>query len=291
MRRRGVTTVFTGSYDFHSCVIAHWSLLVMARLDQDEDLEKSLLARLDSATLESEGKNLAGLPDTWLIFPYDHGWFLMMLSELAKREGPHRPVVARLRRQIEDRILSFLEKTPLPDAVPGRRSRKAKFIGYYRSWLMGYLLVQMSKPIGEKSEARLKQLRVTKIKPNRGAITKHESSISFDFLWLPAILALIDRTTLEADAGKPAPYQAGTMPALPHVVPFGRVHILGQELSRIWPLAHDAGRGDEAALRRYAERVHEYIEHREIFAGSYKGIAHWIPQFLWIGMWLYLETP
>ena len=291
LRRQRMTSVFDGSYDFHSCVIAHWSLLVMARLDKDEPLEQLLLDKLDAKTLSHEAENLASLPKNWSFFPYDQGWFLMMLGELARREGPHRPVVSQLRRDIEDRILTFLEAIPLPDWAPRRLRGKKTFSGFYRSWLFGYLLLQMSKPIGEKTRNRLRKLRKTKIEPNRTAITNHQTDLSFDFLWLPAILALIDRTSLDADGEKPAPYRTGTLKPLPHKVPFRRVHILGRELTRIWPLALDGGRGDEKAMRAYAERVHAFVEHREIFSGNFRAIAHWIPQFLWIGMWLSLGAP
>ena len=39
-------SLFDGSYDWHSCVIAHWCLLIAARTEADKELETWLMKRL-----------------------------------------------------------------------------------------------------------------------------------------------------------------------------------------------------------------------------------------------------
>ena len=143
-------SLFDGSYDWHSCVIAHWCLLITARTETDEELESWLMERLDTESLRREvelieQRKLKYSPT----FPYDEAWFLMLLSERAKHPNPPA-LIGEWRAQFEERLLSALEARPFPER--GERG----FSGAYDSWLNSYLLLLWSEPTSEGVRARLR---------------------------------------------------------------------------------------------------------------------------------------
>ena len=182
-------SLFTGSYDWHSCLIAHWCLLVHARTTGDEELSGWLTARLTEEGLANEvALFLARDPARQRTAPYDEAWFLMFLSEL--EEHPSSPAaISGWRKKIESHLLRRLEEIPFPER--GERG----YMGDYNSWLMALLLVTWSEPTDEDAKRRLHALYETKLVPRRDELAAQTSARGDDFLWLPAVLALVERST------------------------------------------------------------------------------------------------
>ena len=269
-------SLFDGSYDWHSCVIAHWCLLVAARTGANEELESWLANRLKLEDLRGEielikQRDLKRAPT----FPYDEAWLLMMLVELMKRsDAPSE--LSQWRALIEDRLLSWLEERPFPEA--GERG----FIGSYGSWLNTYLLMRWSEPERADTLKRLQSLETEKLLPQKTRLSQLEAGSGYDFLWLPALNALAERSR-----GEPlSDYDPGAPRALPERVIVATVHPLGVAISRAWPDAYDAGLGDAHARARYNEHLAHFIARRDLWAGDFDACSHWLPQYLWIGLWL-----
>ena len=269
-------SLFTGSYDWHSCLIAHWCLLVHARTTGDEELSGWLTARLTEEGLANEvALFLARDPARQRTAPYDEAWFLMFLSEL--EEHPSSPAaISGWRKKIESHLLRRLEESPFPER--GERGYR----GDYNSWLMALLLVTWSEPTDEDAKRRLHALYETKLVPRRDELAAQTSARGYDFLWLPAVLALVERST----SGEAPAYDPGSPQPLPDTVTVPTVHPLGVVISRTWPDAFDAGRGSAEAKARYQEHLTHFLAREDLWAGDFDACSHWLPQYLWIGLWL-----
>lgn len=273
---KGKQSLFQGSYDWHSCVIAHWALLSHARVTGDEELAGRVLARLKPKGLGEEMKLLKEQADTPRItFPYDEAWFVMLLAEVDR----HRPLndnLIRARMGVERRILKHLEDTPFPEGIAG-----AEFCGFYRSWLLALFLMEEAGPVVTNGDELLAELAREKLEPARAAIQAEPEGHPWDFLWVPAILALRDRVQ---DAERESPYTP-VEPQLPEGVTIQTVHVLGAFCSRLWPDAIDGSRGNEEAWARFQQGTRHLIEREDLWAEDFATSSHWMPQYLWMGYW------
>ena len=286
---------FAGSYDWHSSVIAHWALLIHARVAKDDELEAWLLERLTLDALNGHARIMerrggvdgGALKRTLIAFPYDEGWFHLMLAELSKR--PSLEGIVALRQQSENRLLDTLEKSPFPENVsytPGKDSEDV-FCGFYKSSLFLYLQLRWAGSSSKGNAERLAAWRKTQLDPNRSTIAAIEEVSDYDFLWLPAILALANQVDERKDS------EAYVAPSFeqgwPERVTLMNVHILGKELTRVWPFAASATL-DEAD-GTYVKRLSSFLEREDLWAENFLCCSHWIPQFLFIGEWLRKGRP
>lgn len=287
---------FDGSYDWHSAVIAHWALLVHARTAADEGLEAWLMDRLDldalahHATLLDRRARAAASPGdadrnllvARMTFPYDEGWFLMMLAERAKRSDGGE--FQRIREAVEGRLLDALEKRPFPENLGlGRAEREAgqeRYCGFYGSSLFLYLQLRWAGPITAQGGSRLDQWREETLAPQGARINAVEEPHGYDFLWPPALLALADEIHPQPALSR---YEPADFEGWPDSVRVATVHVLGMELSRVWPMTVDP--------RDYAERVDSLLARDELWREDFAACSHWIPQFLFIGEWLRRGRP
>lgn len=287
---------FDGSYDWHSCVIAHWALMVRARTTEDAELEDWVLGRLSVDALEHHGELMARraaaaadrengdrrLRRARLTFPYDEGWFLVLLAERAKREDA--AAIAPIRRAVESRLLDALENRPFPENIGLSRKMRAegveRYCGFYGSSLILYLQLRWAGTITDGGAARLDAWRDEVLEPRRGAIEAVPKAHGYDFLWPPALLALAD----DAD-GRTADssYAPPAFSDWPESVKVATVHVLGMEMSRVWPVA-----GQEGV---YSTRVDSLLAREELWARDFDACSHWVPQFLFIGEWLRRGRP
>ena len=275
-------SLFDGSYDWHSCVIAHFALSVEARVSGDEGLEEWLDGRLTLTALMAEAELLAGRSarQTWAA-PYDEAWFLLLLAERERRSSDSG--LREAREALEERLIDHLESAPFPDARSG-----AGFSGSYSSWLFTYLLVGLSDPVGARSTERLANVGRDKLEPSMEQLRRLDSAHPFDFLWLPAILALIERT------GSSLPslsYDPGPAVPLPDSVKVATVHPLGVVLSRLWPTAWDAGQGQEEARTLVERELGSFLAREDLWAEDFSACSHWLPQYLWLVGWFGAGCP
>lgn len=278
----GRATPFDGSYDWHSSVIAHWALLVHARTHADEELDAWLLQRLTTDVVTEELASVeARNRRRRVTYPYDEGWLLMLLAELARRESVDPEPLETMRSALEARLLETLESARFPENF-GAPKGTSRYCGFYRSTLFLYLLLRWSDPVRADKLARLDAWRDEVLEPKRKEIEAIHGSHGYDFLSIPALLALVDR--LE---GELAPsYSPPEFTGWPDSVVIATVHVLGLELSRVWPCAVDAGRGAAEAEVTYRRRVDSLLAREELWAEDFPACAHWIPQYLFIGEWL-----
>ena len=69
------------------------------------------------------------------------------------------------------------------------------------------------------------------------------------------------------------------------------VHVVGVEVSRLWSWAAAAARGDTGARRQFNTRMKEILARTDLWADDFRVVSHWVPQFLWIGVWLAQGRP
>ena len=212
--------------------------------------------------------------------PYDEAWFLRLLAERARHPAPP-DALDGWRAEIEGRLLDWLEASPFPEEV------ERGFTGAYGSWLFAYLQLLWSRPARPDATERLRAIAAGHLAPQRDRLAALAEAEGTDFLWLPAVLALIERTR----SGESAFYDPGLPQDLPDSVVVATVHPLGVAISRSWPDAWDAGRGDGRARARYEEHLTHFLAREDLWAGDFDSSAHWLPQYLWIGLWLADGSP
>lgn len=278
---------FDGSWDWHSSVIAHWALLNHARRSGDADLGAWVLARVPDDVLASQYAFLRERdPKHRMLFPYDEGWLCMLLSELARHRDETEAMRA-VRVELEGRLLDHLESRAFPENLGlGEEQREAgrvRFCGFYRSSLFLYLQLSWSNPVREEAASRLATWRRETLEPQREAIGAISAGSGYDFLWVPALLALVDRLDAEPDE----PYTQPEFEAWPESLTIREVHMLGRELCAVWPLA--TGSAEEHAL--YRARVGSLLMREEFWAEDFMVCSHWIPQYLYLGEWLRAGRP
>jgi len=300
----GARSAFCGSYDWHSNLFAHWALLTHARTSGDSALGAEILARIPAAALEQERRIVRELDtDRLLTYPYDQTWLLVLLAELERHtelgSDPERPALTReFRRELEHRLLSWLEQSPFPEnehraaSDPGAGGRSApehEFFGFYRSWLFTWLQLHSCGTVTEGGAGRLLALRTARITPLRPRIAAQLEPHPFDFLWLPSLLVLIDGEA--GGDGEPLPFDAGETRALPHAVDLRSVHVMGVEVSRLWGWAALAAGGDDEAAAAYDARLAEILGREDLWAEDFTVVTHWVPQFLYYAHWVRRGRP
>ena len=290
-RRAKQASLFDGSYDWHSCVIAHWALLRIARDDDDEELERFLLDRLSPEGLAHERELLKaptvdrrGSRMRAFFYPYSDGWLAMLLAEIERRPERATEELRAFRLEVEARLVEWLEQEPFPEPARRGAEGEVRFNGFYRSWLFGFWLLEQSEPVTANIDATLARLREERIDPHRDAIAAQIDPHRFDFLFVPALLALVDRTRPDRDAIEAFPHVAsGEWPDDPKL---SEVHVIGLELSKLWPHALDAADGDATAAVALNRGLESLLAHEDLWAGEFRRFAHWVPQFVWITIWL-----
>ena len=250
----GSGLIFTGNYDWHSSVHAHWALLSMARLTSDEPLQQLILARLSPENLAAEHQFLA--EDNEFELPYGRAWLALLLREL--EQHPHAyAALPQLRALIENQVVSWLERTPL------------ELCGSHQSWLFAFLLLQGCAP-SAPIQARLDDLK-SRIDAARPGIARARHS-DYDFLYLPAVLRVIDATQV-SDSTK---YRHSTRPRW-RALDASNCHTAGANVSRLWPRAFEG---------KFSRALEPIWKKREQWADDFYLVSHWVPQFIWLGLML-----
>jgi hypothetical protein len=279
-----VTGVFDGNYDWHSAVHGHWALLSMARVTRHRTLEADVMARLTDTALRRERSRLAA--DPAFEMPYGRAWLLLLLSELARRPGAPA-VIADLRQDTERALLAWLRSTPYPEG--STKPGSLGFSAVHNSWPFAYLLMVLSRPRSDATRQALRTLRRTTLEPQRARLPAvvHGSG---DFLYLPAVQAVIDRVDPASPRLVPAypPVRSDTL-ACP--IDSTNSHSAGAAVVHLWPYAIQTRAGRDRACSRYYTRLAEIFNRPDQWADSFRHVSHWVPQFIWMAMWLEAGRP
>lgn len=291
--RSGGETVFDGSYDWHSCISAHWAALCMARVFRDRAIEARILDRLSPAVLEHERELFAQVDAQDVdgssqrtrgarsfFMPFADAWLLLLLAEVARHDGRDTAELRAFRAETENRVLRHLESSAFPDGRNRSDTDNPVFEGAYRSFLFACLALHLAGTVGAESAPRLQAIETTKVDPWRPRLCTDVARLPADFLDLRAIFALIERLR---DQG-PAPL-ASTPIRLPEKVSIGDCHVLGRIVTATWPLAFDAAT-DPGARAAFVARTAAFLTRRDLWDGDFGATQHWVPQYLWLGLWL-----
>ncbi len=265
----------------------------MARVLGDRAREAKLLDRLSPAVLERERALFAEsdardtAPATQRVrgprsffTPFADAWLLLLLAEIARHDGRDTPELRRFRTETEDRVLRHLESAAFPDGRSRADTDDPVFEGAYRSFLFACLALHLAGTVGADSAERLRTLETAKVDAWRPRLSTDVARLPGDFLELRAIFALIERLR----DGRAEPL------ALPRVEFPGKVtirdcHVLGRIVTATWPLAFDAAT-DPGARAAFVARTAAFLTRRDLWDGDFGATQHWVPQYLWLGLWL-----
>ena len=286
----GANTSFTGNFDYHSSMHAHWALLSLGRIRGDQGVQKYVLDRLPANVLEQERVYLRENPA--FENPYGRVWLLQLLQEMERHSEvtsqlSWRETVRGLRQDTELQVLDWLEHTPFPDAgnLPRYYTDKQKFRGEHYSWFFAYLFLELNGPKNPKVQAKLQHLYALKILPHRSEL-KVAPSVEFDFLEMASLLAFHD---LLAGA-ESTDYLCNRAP-FPSKITQENVHRAGAYIMDSWPCALAGSRGQEKAKKIFLEHLQNLLVHPETWRDNFDGISHWVPQYMWMGIWLQMGRP
>jgi Protein of unknown function (DUF2891) len=122
---RTLHPVFTGSYDWHSCVHMHWTLARLLQLHPDHALagatREHFDARLTAANTAGELATLEQPHRASFERPYGWGWLLKLAAELhllaasQPQAATWRDSLAPLAQAFADRFVDFLPRATYPN--------------------------------------------------------------------------------------------------------------------------------------------------------------------------------
>jgi hypothetical protein len=272
-------SLFDGSYDWHSCIFAHWALLTQARRDGDSERIDRILARLSDEALAEEQARLVGAElGGRLTYSYGQCWLLRLLAELERHRGV-APSTRAFREETELQLLEFLEAAPFPELEGDRLIEGRGVIGYYSSWAFTWYQVMAAGPVTPGAQERLLQMRDERILPWRDQLVTSVDPRSFEFLWVPTLGYLVDA---EVPFDPPLePYSLDPREVLPAEVTMGTTHLLGVHASRLWPLSLRAA-GDAEVAAALDRELATLLQRTELWDGDFAVVSHWMPQFIWL---------
>jgi hypothetical protein len=279
-------TLFSGSYDWHSNLFAHWALLTIARVEADKELRDWLLEPITLEALTAERERLIQISkrDRALpTFPYDQGWLLLFLAELEKQYEEIPDELRAFRLEVEVRLLDWLESSEFPAQVSSR-FEKGRYPGFYRSWLFSFFQVHLSQPVSKEATQRLATLQRERLVLALEDLLAQTEAHPFDFFYVPAMPTLVH--AVAPFEGGPPKLVTPALTPLPEEVSLRDVHVLGTEISHMWPLAAQAQAGNTQAKTELNQRMSRFLAREDLWAEDFTVVTHWVPQFLWLTFWL-----
>ncbi len=270
----GATGVFAGCYDWHSAVHAHWALHCMARVTDDTNLRYQMLARLRPGDTVAEIHWLEDNPH-WEM-PYGQAWWLLLSNELLKRKGyGPQPHLEALHDLVEQHLVAWLQVS--------FNQPQIFFSRQHDSWLLTYCLLLMSQP-SSGSLGILYGLYDDFIEESRESICSHPVQ-ERDFVHLPSVLTVIDFLLERQDSAilrlDDIEYQDVTAETC---------HQAGWRAMHFWPIAMAAHKGDVSARVFLDLNMAGFFSHTEQWQDDFS-VSHWVPQFLWMAIWLSMGRP
>jgi hypothetical protein len=157
---RTLHPAFWGSYDWHSCVHMHWTLVRLLRRFPDHPLSEQTRAhlgsRLTAAALAQEIATLRGPHRQTFERPYGWGWLLKLAAELellARDQpdaSPWRDALRPLAAEFADRFLAYLPKADFPTRA-GTHANSAFASRLALDWCDAVQHLALRRAIGERA--------------------------------------------------------------------------------------------------------------------------------------------
>lgn len=289
---RELTPAFSGCFDWHSAVHAHWLLARLARLHPEAGFAEEAKAAVDRAltseNIAAEVRYLQGEGRESFERPYGLAWLLQLSAELREWNAPRAERWAVTLRPLEqaaaERLESWIPKLAYPIRT-GEHSQTAFAFGLILDW---------ARTAGEADMTRLLERRIRELYlGDQGCPLSYEPS-GQDFL--SPCLAEADLLRRVLPPAEYAAWLGAFLPGipleggaswLPVAVVTDRtdgklVHLDGLNLSRAWMLEGMAAGLPEDDPRRHALRD-AAAAHREAGLASvtgehYEG-GHWLATF------------
>lgn len=261
---------FRGCIDWHSAVHGTWALVAYGRMTGDRKYEELVARVLAPAGIAAERDLVGARPEFEM--PYGRAWFLRLANEHLRATGSDalQPMAAEVLQSLLDRY---------------RSRRPDPWLGSYGSDCWALLnMYDYAAQVGDG-----KALRETAELIQRCFVACADTcdyaceagqfmAVGTNWAWLASRVMHRDQFDVWAhrffrESGLPAPVTAPTT-----------WHHHGLNFSRAWGLWGIAAATGSNALRRdareaYASHFRETYNNPERWRGSYRGVAHWVPQF------------
>ncbi|MCO4782929.1 MAG: DUF2891 family protein [Candidatus Cloacimonetes bacterium] len=263
----GAGKIFTGSYDWHSCVHAHWASI---SIDVFKDRPKQLLSRLCFQNVSDEYEYLT--QDLSFENPYGRSWFLLLLSELNDNR------FLTLKDNLCRNLTLRLENSNFPEGET--------IIGTHHSWMFSYFLLRLSHIIDDSNSKILDQQFLDKLQPLDQTLESYDHNvggITWDFIdrsCLYATIRLLEGKEL-SDIHLQNLYRIKDEFLGSNYDNLGKkeAHVPGRLAMISWPFALF----DEHSHHEILSKIQE---HKYFYAGDFHCFSHWIPQFIWMSIYL-----
>jgi len=261
---------FRGCIDWHSAVHGAWALTAYGRMTGDRRHEELLARVLDPAGIAAEHELIRAQPEFEM--PYGRAWFLRLAAEHLRASGSEalQPMATDVLQSLLDR---YRERQPDP------------WQGSYGSDCWALLnMHDYASHVGDRRALRetreLIQRRFVQCEDacDFACEAGHFMAVGTNWTWLASRVLeqdAFDRWAQRffARSGLPGPVTVPT-----------NWHHHGLNFSRAWGLWGIAEATSSDALRRacreaYAAHFLETYGNPERWKGSYRGVAHWVPQF------------
>ncbi len=255
-----VDGVFRSHFDWHSSVHAHWSLLSSSRYLKDQESAQKILSRISEASLLEVHKRLLETPKFEL--PYGQAWLLLLISEL-ENHGRSDQALRQLKTETVSRIGHWLESNEFPE----------KKVNSYHSWLITYFLFKKSKSDSLYSRAQIIHEKFY------STLSVHDEDDPKDFFSSESLFQILKHQPKKSLHLAPKLYALGTISR-------HNCHHLGKIISMTWT----APENQEGALESTVAAINEILKQPHLWKEDFETVSHWIPQFLWFGLWLSLGS-
>jgi hypothetical protein len=177
-----------------------------------------------------------------------------------------RTDTAALEKETTNRLVQWLKTHPVPE------NKNGTCLGDYDSWLLTYLFLRES---GTAVSADVRQELAEKF--TRVNCTNKPSAYDFtDPANLSAILRQEKRSPSPLDVSALEPVSGKT------------AHHVGAVISSHWPSTKEF---DSKTCADYSRFLTTLMPATDLWRDDFGTVTHWIPQFIWFGIWRELGEP
>lgn len=254
---------FAGTYDWHSCVHAHWALLAMERFGTPVD--DWLHARLSSSVFEIEFKYLQDNPSFEL--PYGRAWLLLLINEL-RRQGHSDGILEALNNRLQIELIDYLHSHPFPE----HPDRDYSYLGTHYSWMFAHWMCSLSAQLNSDDTSEYQALYESRVCPVFDALRKHDP-VPNDFLDL-RVMADLEILLWQNDAPSEI-----ALAEVPEAVDSKNAHMIARLFQELWAQAIYNPSSIE-------NRFDGLIEKEYLWKFDFQYASHFVPQFAWMAVYL-----
>lgn len=254
---------FTGSYDWHSCVHAHWALLAMERFGMTVD--DWLHVRLSSSVLETEYKYLQDNPSFEL--PYGRVWLLLLINEL-RRQQRADDILESLNDRLHIELIDYLQTHPFPE----HPDRDYPYLGTHYSWMFTHWMGSLCAQLNADDTSEYQTLYGSHVAPVFENLRKHDP-VPNDFLDLRV---MVDLEILLWQDAEPSEV---TLAEVPAAVDSKNAHMIARLFQELWAQAIY----NPSSIKN---RFNALLDKEYLWKFDFMYASHFVPQFAWMAVYL-----